>query len=167
MARWLVLAIVVAACSRASDDRSKLQDQPPPKQVEVPATLAIAVDVDGASRPPITADRLRAVKPDFADADHRAWLVHTLVAEAAPAGTTIEASAPTGVTVKFTRPGAGGLEPVLFLDRRSEVVLEAVDPKDPFPRFHGQGARLHRPPDQQAPRVQAVVKLAISRPPSK
>jgi hypothetical protein len=165
--RWLAFALVVGACSRASNDRDKLQDQPPPKQVDVPAGLAIAVDVDGASRPPITADVLRAIKPDFADADRRAWLITTLVADASSPGTTVEASAPTGVSVKFAHPGANGLEPVLFLDRRSEVVVEAVDPKDPFPRFHGQGSRLHRPPEQQAPRVPQVARIAITRPASR
>jgi hypothetical protein len=158
------LVLVIAACSRASDDRDKLQDEPPPRKVEVPAGLSIAVDVDGAARPPITSEQLRATKPDFADADHRAWLVATLVADARAPGATVEASAPTGVTVRFARPAADGHEPVLFLDRRSELVVEAVDPKDPFPRFHGQGSRLHRPPEHAAPRVQAVTKLAITRP---
>jgi hypothetical protein len=164
MARRLALALLVAACSRASDDRTKLQDQPPPNQVELPKNLAIAVDVDGAPRPPITTEVLRATKPDFTDPEHRAWLIASLVAEAAPAGTTIEASAPSGVAVKFAHPGTSGLEPVIFLDRRSEVIVQAVDPKDPFPRFHGQGSRLHRPPEQLAPRVQPVAKIAITRP---
>jgi len=162
MRSW-ALVLVAVACGRASDDRDKLQDQPPPKQVDVPSGLAIAVDVDGAARAPITSDQLRATKPDFADAERRAWLVATLVADASAPGTTIEASAPTGVSIKFARPGPEGHEPVLFLDRRSHVIVEAVDPKDPFPRFHGQGARLHRPPEQ-LPRVQAVTKLAITRP---
>jgi hypothetical protein len=156
--------VLLAACSRASDDRGKLQDQPPPKQGDVPPGLAIAVAVDGAAKPPITSDTLRATKPDFADAEHRAWLIPTLVAEASPVGTTIEATAPSGVSVKFTRDG---LEPVLFLDRRGSLLVEAVDPKDPFPRFHGQGARLHRPPEQAAPRVAPVSRIAITRPGTK
>src|SRR5258708_31586555 len=102
MRSW-ALVVVVVACGRASDDRDKLQDQPPPKQVDVPSGLAIAVDVDGAARPPITSDQLRTTKPDFADAERRAWLVTTLVADASAPRTTIEATAPSAVSIKFAR----------------------------------------------------------------
>ena len=49
----------------------------------------------------------------------------------------------------------------------AEVVREAypdptaLDPKDPFPKFHGQGGRLHRAGDSM-PRVSPVAKLAIT-----
>src|SRR5438874_2585318 len=143
--RVLVL-LALAACSRAGDqNESKTwQDQPPPKQVEVPAGLSIAVEVDGAGKPAITTDTLKAAKPDFVDEERRAWLIPTLILDAAPPGTIVEASSPSGVSIKITHPTADGLEPVLFLDRRGQIVVEALDPKEPFPKYHGKGGRLHR-----------------------
>jgi hypothetical protein len=41
--------------------------------------------------------------------------------------------------------------------------VSAVDPRDPFPEFHGRGNRLHRAGDQ-TPHIAPVAKLAISRP---
>lgn len=163
MVRWLVVALMIVGCSRASEEgeAKKWQEAPPPKEVVVPAGLSIAVAVDGADKAPITSDVLKATKPDFVDTDHRAWKVPTLVAEAAPAGTTVEAAGPNGVAVKFAHPTAEGLEPVLFLTRRGEVIVAALDPKDPFPKFHGQGSRLKRPGDT-TPRVMPVTKLAIT-----
>jgi hypothetical protein len=163
MARWLLIAVALVACSRASDEGSakKWQEAPPPKEVRVPSGLSITVTVDGAEKQPITSDVLKETKPDFSDDDHRAWRIPTLVTEAAPSGSTIEATSPSGVSVKFALPTAEGLEPVLFLTRRGEVIVAAIDPKDPFPRYHGQGSRLRRPGDSM-PRVQPVTKLAIS-----
>ncbi len=152
------------ACSKANDEgeTKRLQSPPPPHDVEVPAGLSIAVDIDGAAKPAITADVLRGVKPDFVDAEHRMWLIPTLVADASPAGTIIEASSPSGVSLKLAHPTADGLEPVLFLTRRGEVIVSTIDPKDPFPKYHGQGGRLHRAGDSM-PRVVPVTKLAITR----
>lgn len=163
MARWLLIALTLIACSRASDEGSakKWQENPPPKEVSVPSGLSIAVSVDGADKPPITSDVLTKTNPDFVDDDHRAWRIPTLVAEAAPQGTLVEAASPSGVAVKFVHPTPEGLEPVLFLTRRGEVIVAALDPKDPFPRYHGQGSRLRRPGDTM-PRVQPVSKLAIT-----
>jgi hypothetical protein len=161
----LALVLALGACSRASNeaDTKKLPDQPPPHEVQVPPGLSIAVDLDGAAHAPITSAQLLGTKPDFADVDRRAWLITTLVAEAAPAGTTVEAATPSGVSVKLAHPTTDGLEPVLFLTRRGELIVSAIDPKDPFPRYHGQGGRLHRPGDS-VPRVAPVAKLAITRP---
>jgi hypothetical protein len=50
---------------------------------------------------------------------------------------------------------------VLFLTRRGEVMVAAVDPKDPFPRYHGQGGRLRRGGDPM-PRVAPVARLAVT-----
>lgn len=154
---------LVAACSKASPEADKklIQESPPPKEVSVPAGLSITVEVDGAARPPITSESLQATKPDYTDDEHRAWRIPTLVPDAAPAGTTIEASSTSGVAVKFTHPTPDGLEPVLFLTRRGEVMVAALDPKDPFPKYHGQGSRLKRPGDSM-PRVAPITKLAIT-----
>ena len=162
----LVVALGLAACSRASDqggEKHWQQEPPPAGALVVPTGVSIAVEVDGASRPAITSDVLARTKPDFSDSDHRAWLIPTLVADAAPAGTAIEAADATGVGVKLIHPMTGGLEPVLALTRRGELVIEALDPKDPFPRYHGQGGRVHRAGDPM-PHVVGVAKLSIMRP---
>ncbi|NVB78765.1 MAG: hypothetical protein HOV81_10255 [Kofleriaceae bacterium] len=165
MARWLAIVLVslaVASCSRASNEgeAKKWQESPPPKDVSVPAGLSIAVTVDGADQPSITSTSLSATKPDYVDTEHRAWKIATLVA-AASSGATVEASSPNGVSVKFATPTPEGLEPVLFLTRRGEVIVAALDPKDPFPRYHGQGSRLKRPGDTM-PRVAPVTRLSIT-----
>jgi len=165
MRSWLLIAVLAAAgaCSRASNesDKKQWQEQPPPKEVTVPAGLSIGVSVQGADKPAITSDLLEKTKPDFSDPEHRAWRIPTLIPEATP-GTTVEAASSSGVSVKFAEPTPEGLEPVLFLTRRGEVIVTAVDPKDPFPRFHGQGARLKRPGDTM-PRVAQVTKLSIMK----
>jgi len=162
MHRWLVVVLLLGACSRAGDEGGATQSSPPPsKDVPPPADLRIEITVDGAARGAITAETLRTAKPDFSDAERTAWLIPTLVAEAAPPGSTVEAVSPNGVSVKFLRPTAEGFEPVLFLTRRGEVIVSALDPKEPFPRYHGQGGRLHRAGDS-LPRVAPVARLAIT-----
>jgi hypothetical protein len=167
MSRWLSIALLGAlACSKASPqgDKKQWQESPPPKGVSVPAGLSISVDVDGAPKAAITSETLSATKPDFRDDDHRAWRIPTLVPDASSQGTVVEATSPTGFAVKFSQPTPEGLEPVLFLTRRGEVMVAALDPKDPFPRYHGQGSRLRRPGDSM-PRVAPVTKLSITHSP--
>jgi hypothetical protein len=168
LAIMLLLAAAVvpmAGCSRASNEgeAKQWQESPPPKEVVVPAGLSIAVSVDGADQPPITSKSLEGIKPDYVDTEHRAWRIGTIVGAALP-GSTVEASASNGVSVTFASPTPEGLEPVLFLTRRGEVIVAALDPKDPFPRYHGQGSRLKRPGDTM-PRVAPVTKLAITHAP--
>lgn len=161
MARWLI-AFALVACSKASDssEAKKLQSSAPPRDVGVPAELVIEVEVDGTRRAPIVASTLTATKPDFFDEDRKAWLIPTLIPQAAKPGSVVEASAPSGVRVTIANPTADGLVPVLFLTRRGEVIASAIDPKRPFPSYHGQGGRLHRAGDSQ-PRVVPVAKLSI------
>jgi hypothetical protein len=163
--RATVLVLVIAACSRASDESGAKQwaDQVPPQDVSIPANLRIELKVGGADRPAITSATLAAIKPDFVDAERKAWLVPTIIAEAKPIGSVVEATSPGGVSVKFAHPTSDGFEPVLFLTRRGEVIVSAVDPKDPFPRFHGQGGRLHRAGDS-LPRVAPVARIEITAP---
>jgi len=164
--RLLLVALAVvgcsSACSKATDEApaKKWQAQPPFKEMAPPSDLAIAVAVDGAARPAITASTLDQ-KPDFEDTERKAWLISHLVPEAAPPGTTIEASSPSGVSLKLAHPTPDGLEPVLFLTRRGEIVVSTVDPKEPFPAYHGKGGRLHRAGDSM-PRLSPVAKLDIT-----
>jgi hypothetical protein len=159
---WIVL--VVAACSKSSDETGskKFQEQAPPSGFAVPSSIQIAVDVDGAAGNAITADTLNQTKPDFADNEHHAWLVASLVPQAAQAGTVVEATSPGGVSLKLAHPTPEGYEPVLFLTRRGELTARAIDPKNPFPKWEGQGGRMHRPGDTM-PHV-PVSKLVITRP---
>ncbi|HEU4730752.1 MAG TPA: hypothetical protein VFT22_22810, partial [Kofleriaceae bacterium] len=154
----------VVACSRASQEGEAKQwaTPPPSKDIAIPASLHIAVVIDGAPASEITSQRLQLARPDFADDDHKAWLIPTLVPEAAAQGSSIEAVSGTGVSVKFVHPTAEGLEPVLFLTRRGDLIVSALDPKDPFPRYHGQGGRLRRAGDPM-PRVSQVARLEITR----
>ena len=163
MDRRIAAALVLAACSKASNEAETRQwpEPPPGKEVAIPARLEIAVTVDGAAQPAITAESLRGVRPDYADDERKAWKIPSLVREAGPPG-VVEATSPAGVSVKFPHPTSDGLEPVLFLTRRGEVIVAALDPKDPFPRYHGQGGRLHRAGDQM-PRVGPVSRLDITR----
>jgi hypothetical protein len=164
-ARVLAIVLAVVACSKTSSEgqTKQWQEQAPPKDVTVPANVSIAVEVDGVAKEAITSEQLRAVKPDFVDPEHHAWLVATLVPDAAPPGSTVEATTPSGVGVKLQHPTADGLEPVVFLTRRGELSARAIDPKDPFPKWEGQGGRVHRQGDSQ-PHVAPVAKLAITRP---
>src|SRR3569623_1176158 len=158
MPRWLLLLALVA-CSKATKESDRLQREAPGSAVQVP-DVSIVVTVDGAERGAITSATLARTKPDFVDPERRAWRVATLVPEAVT-GTVVEAAGPTGVAVKFAQPTPDGLEPVRYLTRRGDLVVAAVDPKDPFPKYHGQGGRMHRAGDTM-PRVSPVAKLAIT-----
>src|SRR5205807_2082276 len=144
MSRSLAVLVCLAACARASDEGEAKQwpSQPPPHEVTVPPGLSIDVKVDGVAKPAITATTLRGAKPDFANDEHKAWRVRSIVPEAA--GNVVEAVAASGVSVKFA---PDELEPVLFLTRRGDVIVSAIDPKDPFPRWHDKGGRLRRAGD--------------------
>jgi hypothetical protein len=165
MPRWLLLVLLAGvACSKPSEENeAKTWPKQPPqpsKDITIPSDLSITVTVDGSPKPAITADTLKAIKPDFADSDRKAWRIPSLVAGTSSTG-SVEASSPSGISVKFAHATH---EPVLFLTRRGEVIVAAVDPKDPFPGHHGQGGRLHRPGDSM-PRVEKVSKLDIRRAP--
>ena len=163
MSRLLALLLLLAACSKPGNESESKQwaDHPPGKDVPIPEQLEIKVSVDGARQTSITAIQLRAARPDFADDERKAWKIPSLVPAAAAPG-VVEAFTPSGISVKFPHPTPDGLEPVLFLTRRGEVIVAALNPKDPFPGHHGQGGRLHRPGDS-SPRVAPVAQLAITR----
>jgi hypothetical protein len=155
----LLVIVALVGCGRAGDQSKNLQDEPPPRVVDIPANASIAVQVDNATKPALTAELLKATKPDFADAERKAWRIATLVPEAGQPGAIVEAAS-AQVSVKYLRQD--GTEPVLYLTRRGDLEVASVDPKDPFPEFHGRGGRRHRPGDQ-LPRVAGVTRIAITR----
>src|ERR1700729_3260751 len=122
---WLALVASVS-CSKASDEAKQLQESAPPSAVAPPADLSIAVSIDGSAASPITAETLESTKPDFVDPERRAWLVTTLISAASPLGSIVKATGPNGMSVELTHPMPGGLEPVLYLTRRGEVIAAAV-----------------------------------------
>nr|HEX4314045.1 hypothetical protein [Kofleriaceae bacterium] len=158
-----VCALAIAACSKASDsgEARNWSKEAPPHEVAIPDDLQIGVVIDGVTKPAITAQALAAKTPDFSDTERRAWRIAALEPEAALAGATVEASTPTGVAVRY--PHLDGVEPVIYLTRRGEVAVATLDPKNPFPRYHGQGGRLRRPGDQ-LPHVMPVATVTITTP---
>lgn len=164
----LVVSALVFACSRAEDERGgkRMPVAPPPVEVDIPHDVSIAVTVDGAARPAIDSKVLATHAPDFKDEDRRAWKLTGLVPELDHAGASIEARGKNGVSVRLERPATpGGLEPVLFLTRRGELVATMLDPSQPFPDYHGQGGRLRRPGDSM-PHVSPVLELAVRTAPA-
>jgi len=162
----LLILLVAAGCSRASDESEakRTPAPPPPPRVEIPADLDITVTLDGAPAEPITRARLEAIEPDFADEERRAWRLTSVLPALDTPGAVIEARGPTGVSIRVTRPDDARMpQPVLFFTRRGDVVVSVLDPDDPFPRYHGQGGQLRRQGDP-LPRLSPVTALAIERP---
>ncbi len=165
--RAVLIAIVVAGCSRAGDESQakRAPIAPPPAIVHVPADLSISLRIDGADAPAITAASLGGITPDFADHDHHAWKLTKLVPAFDRDGAVIEARGQAGVALRLDRPASSDApQPVLFLTRRGDVAVTVVDPAKPFPDFHGQGGRLKRQGDPM-PRIQPVLALEVSRAP--
>ena len=97
--RAIVMALLLAACSRASEEEQgkRAPIPPPPVEVRVPADLHIAVRVDGADAPAITAASLDAKTPDFSDREHHAWKLVSLVPAFDRDGAVLEAKGTAGV----------------------------------------------------------------------
>jgi hypothetical protein len=171
------LVVVATACSTASEEAaSKRAPKTPPPQglVKVPDTWRAEVQLDGVSVAALTAAEMNSIKPDFSDSERRGWKVETLLPGAANATVVIADGAP-GVSVMYEvpKPGtegsgagaAGGaasaaLRPAIFVTRRGEVSVAAVDVENPFPRYHGKGGQLRRIGDSQ-PRLLGVTRLRI------
>jgi hypothetical protein len=154
--------LILAACSRAGEEENgkRAPIAPPPQVIEIPQALNIPVEVDGVAAAPITRATLDGVKPDFADAERRAWRLTRIVPGFA-GDAVLEAVGRDGVAITMRRPASSDEpQPVLFFTRRGEVVATQVRPEDPFPQFHGQGGRLRRPGDT-TPRISPVVALRV------
>ena len=157
----LILLVICACGSNEPANEGKRMPAPPPVKREIPADLKITVVVDGQEKPPITHDMLVAMPPEWADAQQRmAWRVAKLVGvdEATDRWFAITGTS-NNITVEFpAKSDANVLVPALTLSQRGAMMLELVDPKDPFPRFHGEGGRLGRSPESE-PRVAGVTKI--------
>ena len=120
----------------------------------IPADLRIDVEIDGAASAPIDGPRLQSIAPDYADDERRAWRLETLLGKA----TSYTVTGARDVVVEL-HTIEGAPIPALLMSRRGDLVATLVDPKDPFPRFHGEGGRLGRPGDT-LPRVSGVKRIA-------
>lgn len=129
----------------------------------IPASLSIAVQIDGKPAPPIDAARLGAVPPDYVSGERRAWRLSTLLGEAcARPDAVVEVEGEGGRKTVFERPAHApdGREPVLALNRRGDVVVALMKKDDPFPEFHGRGEKRGRSGDP-ATRVRDVKQIRV------
>ena len=160
------MVALAAGCGRAEDaSGAKRTPRPPaPPKVEIPATLQIAVTIDGTPAQAIDATLLGQLAPDFIDADRRAWRLRRLVPALGGPNAAVEAVGHAGISVRFASTGpSDALEPVLFLTRRGDVAVSLLDPGNPFPDYHGQGGRLRRGGDPM-PKLTPVVGLSVTNP---
>jgi hypothetical protein len=158
----VLVLLFIAACGKSEPaNEGKRMPAPPPVKREIPADVKIAVVVDGETKPPITQAVLAAATPDWTDKDGRkAWRIGKLVGveEALDRSFAITGST-NNITIELpSKSDANTLVPALSLSQRGALVVEFVDPADPFPRFHGEGGRLGRSPESE-PRVAGVSKI--------
>lgn len=160
--RFMLVLALVLGCSedKQPNDGKRMPKLPPPATANLPADLRISVEIDGVQAAPITSASLAEVPPDFKDDERRAWRISTLL----KLGTDskIAATGAGGLTIELARASSADA-PVatLFVTRRGEVIAALVDPRDPFPDYHGQGRRLGRPGDP-LPRISGVTAIRIS-----
>jgi hypothetical protein len=156
-----------ASCSKPSESTdAKRSPRPPPSETQaIPSALHVDVEIDGAPAAAIDGARLAAIKPDFANDEHRVWRLATLVGPAAArAGAVVSAVGDNGVTLQMPVPASSSDPlPTLALNRRGDAVVGLVDPADPFPGYHGRGGRLNRPGDR-LPRLYGPTRIRVTAP---
>ena len=159
----LALSLAQAACGKTPPNEEKRMPKlVPPPQAKIAPGFRIAVEIDGAEAPAIDGARLEATRPDYEDKGKRAWRLDTLLgAPAAREGAAIAVTGDRDMTIVMKPPrGPGEDVPVLMANLRGDVVAAMVDPKDPFPAYHGQGGRLQRKGDP-LPRIAGVSKISV------
>lgn len=131
-------------------------------EAAVPDGVRVTVEINGGEGAPITSETLRATPPSFHDADHRAWLLKTVLpATAVRPGTELEVEEEDGTRTIFARIGAPEEnEPALMVNRKGQVLIVLIDPDNPFPAFHGRGG--NRGQGGRANRVRGVVGLRLT-----
>lgn len=166
LAAYLGLALFGGAglggCSKASEETQAKRISKPPPQEDERKPFSIPVTSDDAVVLVLDNAFLASKPPEFKDAERQAWELATLLPNV-QAGTTVTAYDEQGTHLSFDWPLPDAkLRPVLMLSRRGHVAVTVIDNTEPFPEFHGQGNRLERRGDLR-PRLQPVVKLAITR----
>lgn len=161
----LVVLFAVACGKSEPANEGKRMPAPPPTKREIPAEVKIAIVVDGTAKEPITQAVLAATPPEWSDKDGRkAWRIAKLVGvEEALDRTFAVTGSANHITIELpSKSDANALVPALSLSQRGTLVVEFVDPADPFPRFHGEGGRLGRSPESE-PRVAGVTRIEARR----
>jgi hypothetical protein len=161
----LVLLVCIACGNSEPANEGKRMPAPPPVVKQgIPANVAIEVIVDGKPRPPITQATLLATPPDWSDPQRKAWKIARLVgAPETPETSFAVTGTAQQITVELPAVSAANpLVPALMLSQRGIVVAEFVDPKNPFPSFHGEGGRLGRSPESE-PRVPGVTRIEVRK----
>lgn len=161
---FVLLALLAAGCQKPSDepDTKRMPKPAPAPEPEIPAGLNITVSIDGKDAEALTGERLRAITPDFADGERRAWDLVKLIGEpASRPNSKLGFAAERGPEVVMD-PSRSPEDPipVLLVSRRGDVVATTLDPKAPFPEYHGRGGRLGRRGDP-IPRVEGVKRIRI------
>jgi hypothetical protein len=164
-AQAIFVSLLCLACSKPGDDseakRSPIPEPPP--GATVPKDLSVPVESAGEVVYTLTTAILEERKPDFKDEERQAWRLDLLLGEKLfPKGSLLEAEGADGVGISMHRPEKEDDPlPVVVLTRRSEVVAAIVKASNPFPDYHGQGGRLHRPGDPMPRLLTPVVKLRV------
>ncbi len=161
----VLVSLLCLACSKPGEG-SEAKRTPIPEPAPgatLPKDLAIPVELGGAVVMTIHAELLDARKPDFEDEERKAWRLDKILDESKfPKGATLEALGADGVGISMHRPETDEEPlPVVALTRRGEVVAALVKGSDPFPDYHGQGGRLHRPGDPLPRLLTSVVRLRV------
>ncbi len=165
----VALVLAPGACDDVRSNESKQMPQLPPPPQTTLQPLRIAIEIGGVAAPPITEATLAKIPPDFVEGEHRAWRISTLLGDAlgepmTRAELAVTVTGAHGVTIHMAAsPALDRPAPTLFVTRRGDVIAALVNPRDPFPDFHGKGRRLGRPGDPM-PRVAEVSKIQISKP---
>ena len=165
-AQAIVVSLLCLACSKPGED-SEAKRSPIPEPAPgatLPSDLAIPVELANKVVFTIKAEMLNDRKPDFKDDERQAWRLDKILDEKVfPPGSVLEASGSDGVGISMHRPKSDDEPlPVIVLTRRAEVVAAIVKASDPFPDYHGQGGRLHRPGDPLPRLLTSLVRLRVS-----
>ena len=165
-AQAILVSLFCLACSKPGED-SEAKRSPIPEPAPgatLPKGLSIPVELGSAVVFTITSEMLEKRKPDFKDDERQAWRLDKLLDESVfPPGSVLEASGSDGVGISMHRPASDDEPlPVVVLTRRAEVVAAIVKASDPFPDYHGQGGRLHRPGDPLPRLLTSLVRLRVS-----
>jgi hypothetical protein len=151
---WLV-ALLLIACRGDTPNEERKLPRLHPAPFQLPADLHVPLVVDGTPAGEIDAARLQARPPDFRDDERHAWRLDTLLQPELRTGRARISGVRAGGAAVVVQVPADGPVPVLLVNRRGQTLITLLDPADPFPRFHGQGGRLARPPQ---PNLQAIIE---------
>jgi len=163
MRRWIAMVVLMCSCrGETPNSEQRLPQLQPPQQVSIPSKLHIeAINYQGAKLV-IDAQKLKRQRPDFVDEERWAWRLDQLIATHGEPQETFAVTSASGTTVVFPTMATTKWVPVLLLNRRGDTIVQLIDGKQPFPRYHGGGNRMKRPPAETLPQVRDVQLIRVS-----